>query len=275
MFFVLSKLLDVALEPLTHALLLSLGAGLMARRRPRVSVALAVSAVSLLVFFSCPAVAAVLARWAEEDVQSTQRPGVYDAVVFLGGAVDYGGLDDGELVPFGDNVERVHATLAVLRAGQARVAVLSGTGPKGKPSEAALVARQLETWGVSRERLLLDETSVNTKENAVNVAALARKHALSSLLLVTSAAHMARARECFWAAGLSPDLLPVDRRAAMEGPAAFWPRASALATTTRVLRELFGRRLYRWNGYGRAEPPSAPVAPSPLEGVSAPAPTTP
>lgn len=270
MFFVLSKLLDVALEPLTYALALLAVAGLLARRRPRAAVGLVASGAAVLLVFACPALAASMARWAEADVKATQRPGVYDAVVFLGGAVDFGGLTDGPLIPFGDNVERVHATFAVLQAGEARVAVLSGTGPKGQPSEAALVARQLQAWGVAKDRLILDETSVNTRENAVNVAALAQRHGLGSLLLVTSAAHMPRAQECFWAAGLSPDLLPVDRRAALSGPVGLWPRANALATTTRVLREVFGLHLYRWNGYGRASPPSEPAPPSP-----APAPTSP
>lgn len=260
MFFFLSKILDVALDPLTLALVaLVLGAAL-ARRWPRAAWALGAAGVAVLAVAACPWVSGKLGRWAEAGVESTERPDVvYDGLVFLGGAVDYGGYLEGREVPYGDNVERVHATFDYLRRGRARFGVLSGTGPTGLPSEAGLVAQQLVGWGISREQLLLDETSVNTRENARNVAALAKEHGLKSLLLVTSAAHMPRARECFWAAGLQVDVLPVDRRGAQQGPIALWPRATSLANTARVLRELFGRFFYRAVGYSRAEPP-APAA---------------
>jgi uncharacterized SAM-binding protein YcdF (DUF218 family) len=72
-----------------------------------------------------------------------------------------------------------------------------------------------------------------------------------SLLLVTSAAHMARAAGCFRAVGLTPDTLPVDQRAL---PPAWdaWsplPRAVHLAQSELALRELAGRLVYRLRGY--------------------------
>ena len=68
-------------------------------------------------------------------------------------------------------------------------------------------------------------------------------------LLVTSAAHAPRALGCFRAVGLSPDLLPVDRRAAAGG--SWLPRAARSRRARSALRELAGRVVYRVAGYTR------------------------
>ena len=72
------------------------------------------------------------------------------------------------------------------------------------------------------------------------------------VLLVTSAMHMPRALGCFRRAGVAPDALPVDHRAG-DGRSPGWlPRSSALEKSTLVLRELFGRIVYR--AMGQADP---------------------
>ena len=70
-----------------------------------------------------------------------------------------------------------------------------------------------------------------------------------SLLLVTSAAHLPRALDCFRKVGLTPDALPVDYRAGGARAGGWLPRASALSKSTDVLRELAGRVVYRVAGY--------------------------
>jgi uncharacterized SAM-binding protein YcdF (DUF218 family) len=63
--------------------------------------------------------------------------------------------------------------------------------------------------------------------------------------------HGPRALGSFRAAGLSPDLLPVDVRG--NGKSGSWlPRATALDRSTEALRELAGRWVYRAVGYARS-----------------------
>ena len=77
------------------------------------------------------------------------------------------------------------------------------------------------------------------------------------MLIVTSAFHMPRAAECFAAVGMKVDTLSVDYRAHQHGGGelfAWMPRARELATTSAALREVFGRLVYRVQGYGKAVP---------------------
>ncbi len=56
---------------------------------------------------------------------SYQANVTYDAVVLLGGAVDHGGLTEGQPA-YGDGVERLLATFELLRTDHARAAIVSG-----------------------------------------------------------------------------------------------------------------------------------------------------
>ena len=250
-FFFLSKLLDVALDPLWWALV-AIAVGLaLHRRRPRASLASVVLALLVLISASLPVVSDQLWASLETDAPNSYRPEVtYDAVVLLGGVVDTSGSTRTE-VAYGNNVERLTVVFDLLRAGKAKVVLLSG-GPLGDglPTEAAFLKAQLISWGIVEERIVLDPLSKNTRENAVQSAKLSHEHQFASVLLVTSAFHMKRAAGCFKAAGLSVDTLPVDYR--MRDPGrdpTVLPRAEYLAESTRAIRELVGRVVYRVLGY--------------------------
>lgn len=253
MFVTLSKLLDLALAPLSWALaLLALAA--LARRRGRAAWALAALGVALLAIFSLSPVSNALYRYAERSAVPSMRPGVYDAVIVLSGALDIEeAFATGEL-ELTAAAERVVRGYEVMRAGQARNVLLSGglVHPvPGDPGESGRVAKKLVEWGVAPDRVVVEARSRNTHENAVESARIVRERGWRSLLLVTSAAHMERALGCFHHEGLTPDALPVDHRgAANAGGSASWlPRAEPLAASTEVLRELAGRVVYWVMGY--------------------------
>ena len=263
MFFVLSKLLDVALSPLTWGLaLLALAAPLRSRdrRRWRRRRALGLAGVAVLLLFSSELVANAMQWRLEHEAPSTYREEVtYDAVILLGGVGDERVAAAVGQPAYNQNVERLLTTYRLLRDGDARLAIVSGAAMDPALEdfgEARVLARQLREWGIDGERVVVEARARNTRENAVYSAEIVRARGLSRVLVVTSAFHVPRASECFRAVGLEPDFLPVDYRAhpTRLSLRELLPRADALARSTAVFRELFGRLVYRARGYARQGP---------------------
>ncbi len=254
MFLVLSKLLDLFLAPLSWVLLLLL-AGLVLWRRTRLAVTLQGLALALLYAFSIEPVANGLLRLTEAGAVSTYRPEVvYDAVIVLGGGLDPGATERSGRPEYNAAPERILRGYELLREGRARRMLISGGSLDPRPEavvEADVLARQLESWGIASEQLVKEGRSRNTRENAVESEKLIREKGWKTLLLVTSAAHMPRARGCFAAVGLRPDTLPVDVRASsLPLRMASWlPRAGSFNASTDALRELAGRAVYRLRGW--------------------------
>jgi uncharacterized SAM-binding protein YcdF (DUF218 family) len=251
-FLLLSKVFDLLLSPLSWALLL-LGAAALLRRRPRLGWAAASAAGAVLLVFSCDPVADGLARALERSAVRTDRPEVtYDAVIVLGGIVEGPPTRATGELQLSGGAERLTRGFDVVRTGHARHLLyscgLSEPGP-GDVAESTLAVRQLEAWGIAPERLVAEDRSRNTRENAVESARIVRERGWTRLLLVTSAAHMERSLGCFRAVGLAPDALPVDFRGG-DGRLGSWlPRAGNLSKSTDLLRELAGRVVYRVMGY--------------------------
>lgn len=254
MFVALSKVLDLAVGPLTWALVLG-ALALLPRRSPRAPVALGVSALLVLVVFSSGFVASALTRWSEAGAPRTYRPDVvYDAVVVLSGMVDEDASAASGQLELTRAADRIVRGFELFREGRARVLLLSG-GPifprPGEPSEPERLRDRLVAWGVPPDRILVETASRNTRENAVESAKLLAARGARTVLLVTSAAHAARALGAFRAVGLTPDVLPVDHGTGTAGGRAWLPRATSLATSTAALRELAGRAVYYVLGYTR------------------------
>jgi uncharacterized SAM-binding protein YcdF (DUF218 family) len=117
-----------------------------------------------------------------------------DAIVVLGCALHAG-------APSPALVRRVECGAALLARGVAPLLVLSGGGRSGRP-EAEAMAALAAALGVPPERLLLEPGSRDTIGNAFNSAALLRARGLASVVLVSDAYHLTRARILFRRAGL-------------------------------------------------------------------------
>lgn len=262
MFFLLSKTLDLLLSPLTWAaILFGLAIPWRKPKSPRRARALGIAGLLVLVVFSSDVVAQRIYAGLEASATDTSRSSRgYDAVIVLGGAVDARAGVNGS-PQYNDNVERLLAGFEVMRRGEARYAIVSGGAldADGRVVEGRIMKEQLVAWGIPADRVISEERSINTHENAAFVKPIVDERGFRELLLVTSAYHMLRAEECFHAEGMRVDTLPVDFRASGGGtyPGRFLPRAEYLANSTRALRELSGRVIYRARGY--AEP--IPLAP--------------
>jgi uncharacterized SAM-binding protein YcdF (DUF218 family) len=90
--------------------------------------------------------------------------------------------------------------------------VFSGGNPSlaGGPPEAQFAVPLLRSFGIARERLIAEDRSRNTAENAAFTMVLIKPAPGERWLLVTSAAHMPRAIGAFRKAGFPVEAYPVD-----------------------------------------------------------------
>ena len=264
MFFFLSKLFDILLSPYTWGLFLLAAAvpwRVRSTRRWRRRRAFGIAGLVVLMVMSTVPVSNALVWSVEHQSKSTYREDVtYDTVVLLGGIVDEEASAASGQPSYNENVERLVMTHRLLQDGKAKTAIVSGAAMDPKLAqwgEAVALGRQLEAWGIAKDRIIIEDQARNTRENAIHSQTIARARGFERVLIVTSAFHMPRAAECFSAVGMKVDTLSVDFRGheRFGGALAEWlPRAHSLAVSSAVVRELFGRLIYRVQGYGKAAP---------------------
>ena len=117
-------------------------------------------------------------------------------------------------------------------------------------SEADVISRHADSLGLPRSRLILENRSRNTHENATFTAALVQPKPEERWLLVTSAWHMPRAVGCFRQAGFTVEPYPVDYRTAGWKGLRFGGFASeGLLILDLAVKEWIGLVAYRLAGY--------------------------
>jgi len=177
-----------------------------------------------------------------------------DGIIVLGGAINPERSAARGMVSINDAAERV-TEIAVLarRFPQARVVFSGGSANLvfSGPPESAFMLDVLENFGVPRTRVILEERSRNTVENARFTRALVDPKPGERWLLVTSAIHMPRAIGAFRQAGFPVEAYPVDWRTegwsdVWKGP--FWP-LEGLDKTDFAVKEFAGLLSYWLAGY--------------------------
>jgi uncharacterized SAM-binding protein YcdF (DUF218 family) len=256
--FLLSKLLPLLLLPLGVALLLLLWGVLRRRRWP------AIAAVAVLWFFATPLIAEGLWRWLERPYvrQSTSavlagsKPrGESHGVVVLGGGrhAAPGPARESEWIDADRFFAGIEAYQQLRRQGLRPRLIFTGgwwpTQPQLPPEGDVLRQRAL-ALGLPAADLASTARVRNTAEEAQVVAA--QLPTGSSVLLITSAFHMARAKRLFERQGLRVLPFPVDFQASgawagnpLADPLNWLPSAKGLDSSSRALREAIGRTLYR------------------------------
>jgi uncharacterized SAM-binding protein YcdF (DUF218 family) len=259
-FYLLSKLLDVLVSPLTWGI--GLAAAGIAWRRPtpgrlRRRRAFGAAGLVVLVVFSLEPVSNGMLYRLEHATTSTRRPEVvYDAIALLGGVSDERVVAIAGGPAYNENVERLIVTHRLLAEGRAKLVIVSGgpMEPQLAPfNEARVLGEQLRAWGIPEAQIVLEERARNTRENALFIRDIVRARGLADVVVVTSAFHMRRAVECFAAVDMKVDTLAVDHRA-HHGPFSLLPRASFLSQSTMTIRETFGLYVYRARGYAVKAP---------------------
>lgn len=215
-----------------------------------------VGGILLLLGFSSPAVGGALLAALEDDYPLIAPAACReaDAIVVLGG-VTAPPVPPRDTIDVGAGFDRLLHGLRLLRLGKAPILVLSGGAAAERTgmqiSEAARLYQLALEYGVEPRSLLLEERSNNTYENARFTSELLMNKGLSTILLVTSAAHMPRAAAAFKRQGLNTVAAPTDLRVVEEPNLVhgFMPGLNGLEYSTIALREYCGLAIYwarRW-----------------------------
>jgi uncharacterized SAM-binding protein YcdF (DUF218 family) len=160
-----------------------------------------------------------------------------DAIVVLGAWVSPSGTLSSE------SLRRTNHGIALYRRGLAPTLVLLGGSASGGPSEADARAEQARLHGVPAQAILTETRVRTTREEAARVKELLQSKGARTILLVTNAGHLARARPLFERAGFDVHPAPSDSFVEASSP------ESRLELMRVLIREFFGWLFYRVAGY--------------------------
>jgi len=248
--FLFTKIATQAIYPLNVSLLVVIIAAVLYQRRwMRLGGTLLAFAIAWLWLWSMP----VFSDWMCGKIEQryplipVEKIEPADAIVVLGGGVDPSSPPRiyPEVNAAGDRV--LHAA-RLYKAGKAPwIIVTGGRGlrmPDAMGSEAdALRTILCKDLGVPQSAILIEETSRNTRENALFTKRISDDRGFKKIILVTSAQHMPRALAQFRPTGLQVLPAPTDFEIEFNKPQTilgYLPDARALERSSRAFKELVG-----------------------------------
>ncbi|MGG5821500.1 YdcF family protein [Falsiroseomonas sp. HW251] len=251
--FVVSKLFWTVAAPNTAALLLAiLGAALLwrGRRSGRWPLALGLGWYAAVFFLP---VASFLTLPLEERFARPQPPPTNVAgIIVLGGAVEQRLTAAHGIPALNGAAERMTEGVALaLRYPQARLVFTGGSAAvvPGGPTEADTARRLFSDLGLPESRLVFDDESRNTWENAVLSRRMLDPKPGETWIMVTSASHMPRAVGCFRAAGFDIVPWPVNYTTGRDPGLWYnWPFPTRLNQAEWAMREWVGLVAYHLLG---------------------------
>ena len=247
----LSKLLPLALYPLGITSLLLILAILNFWQRPYRSGIALLTALFVLLISASGGFANAMVGSLESQTPPLQNPPKAAAIIVLGGST-YAPNYPRQWPEVNEAGDRVLYGAKLYREGYAPKVILSGgriTWKDGGQAEAIDMRTLMTTMGVPRKNIILEPDSLNTYENARNVNEVLEKNEIEgTILLVTSAMHMPRAKAIFKKQGIDVIAAPTDFRvephrqsmSSKERILNFLPDAKALEMTTDAIKERIG-----------------------------------
>lgn len=254
--YVFSKIIGALLAPGVILLTgLSLGTLLLwTRRRWRTGRGLVTILVALTVLLVVTPVQPFLTETLENRFPGNPPiPAHVDGIIVLGGAIDQYISQARDRISLNDSAERMVATVLLYKAHpEARVLFTGGSADpiRAEPREAPFAAQLLTELGVPADRLVVEDESRNTYENAVFSQRLADPKPGQVWVLVTSARHMPRAIGVFRRINWPVIPYPVDY---LSGGGPEWTNIDIpmqrLRLLAQALHEWIGLAFYRLSGW--------------------------
>lgn len=261
MFYVLSKIVFFVIAP-SHFVLIVLGAGVLLlafSARQRLGRWLVCLGFAGLVILGFSPIGNLLIYPLEERFSAPQnvmsKP--YDGVILLGGFED-GGISQGrDTMALIDAAERLSETVRLARMlPDAKIIFTGGAGSIFLEAIDAggAVGTYFRDVGIKADRIVVENKSRNTWENATFTRDLIKPAPGAKFLLVTSAWHMPRAVGIFRKVGFDVDAYPVDYRTAgkQDLMRPFSALANGLKRVDRAAKEWIGLLAYWVSGRSSA-----------------------
>jgi uncharacterized SAM-binding protein YcdF (DUF218 family) len=171
-------------------------------------------------------------------------PAHVDGIIILGGAIDQFISQARGEIALNDAADRLTEGVILAKAHpEAKVLFTGGSADPLRPdiAEAPYAAELLVALGLDRRRLIVEDQSRNTHENAAASRRLAEPQANQAWVLVTSARHMPRSVGCFRAVGWPVIAWPVDYKTGNVGD---WTNTDLVGNRLRMLEQ----SLHEWGG---------------------------
>ena len=254
MFFVVSKLFWMVAQPVILSVMVAASGLLIAPRYPRLGRKLGFAGLALLLLLSVSPLPNILIYPLEQRFAGAAKP---QSGVVVAGIIMLGGFEDAALstergtLEVNDAAERLLDGLLLAR--QFPDAKVIFTGGSDLPTElggAQAVGSYLASSGIAPGRIIIEELSQTTYENALFLRQALQPKTGERYVLVTSAFHMPRAMGVFRAQGFDVTPYPVDYRTG--GIASFWTPykipAVGLRNADYAIKEWIGLLAYRMTG---------------------------
>jgi uncharacterized SAM-binding protein YcdF (DUF218 family) len=261
MFLFFSKLFPALLNPIGLSCLLLVLAVMTFWKRPRVAAGAVGAALGILLLGSNFWVSKAFVQGLESQYRPATAYPRASAIVILGGAT-HPPLKPRVWPELNEAGDRILYTARLYREGAASKVIITGGRISWKEGTNSSEAQDIETlltfMGVPKSAMLLDRTSLNTHENAVNVKRIMVKESLNEpVLLVTSAIHMPRSMAIFKKEGILAIAAPTDYLAEEEDTPLtlqeitlkLLPDVEAIFQTNAALKEYVGLLTYRLKGW--------------------------
>jgi uncharacterized SAM-binding protein YcdF (DUF218 family) len=255
MFFYLSKVLGFFAIPSNLVITLGLiGAVLLCTRFARAGRRLMIaSLLTLAVIGFSPIGNALIVPLEDRFPPWDDTRGAPDGIVVLGGAITPDVSAARHDVALNEAAERMTVAIDLARRySNARIIFSGGDSALivAEGREADFAVKLFERLGVAPGRVIAEDRSRNTVENALFSKDLAKPQARERWLLVTSAYHMPRAIGVFRQAGFPVDAYPADwrTRGVVDALRPFATLGDGLRRTDTAVREWVGLIVYWLTG---------------------------
>lgn len=252
--FVIKKIVSAFLLPPGIFILLLTGAGVVLSMRKKRAVGIFNLAMAALLWsLATVPVADMLMAPLERPYADLKKP-AGDVIVLLGGGIAEGVPDfSGKGAPSADMLSRIVTAVRLQRQLGVPIIVSGGRVYQNISSEAGIARRLLTDLGVSEKKIILEENSRDTFENARYTGEIIKNRGFERPIVLTSAYHLRRALYLFEKAGLRVTAFPANFRTA-SGRRYGWqdllPSTGSLGTTSDALHEYLGLLYYRMTASG-------------------------
>jgi uncharacterized SAM-binding protein YcdF (DUF218 family) len=185
-----------------------------------------------------------------------------DVIVVLGGGMRHEAEDvSGKGVPKGDSLERLVTAARLEKRLKIPVIVSGGAVFKDSWLEALAMKRILVDLGVPTNRILVEDKSRDTMENAKYSKEICGRQGFKKIILLTSSYHLKRSEKAFRSHGLAVTPFPANIRThapVRYGFVGWLPAASSLMDTSVYLKEYLGMLFYAVTPKGEKDGKPAP-----------------